>query len=126
MSTELEPQLFNDTTKISLYGGYGKFKTGQIGNLIKEFGADNVLIASAEHGLGTISTAVKNKDNVIVLASMKDVRANWKNITSFARHDRWICLDGGSQVMEWIANEQFSGADRYYELKCKGIEPPDD
>src|SRR5262245_20612847 len=99
-------QLFADTTKISLYGGYGKHKTLQIAHLIKEFGADNVLIASAEHGLGTISTAVKNKDNVIVLTSMKDVRANWKNITSFARHDRWICLDGGSQVMEWIANEQ--------------------
>lgn len=115
---------FSDTLKIAGYGRYGSRKTLQIAHLIELVGASNVLIVSAEHGLGTIRSKV-DPANVIVAANYADIRSNWKRVVEFAKPDRWICMDGGSQVMEWLANEQFAGADRYFEAKARGLEIKD-
>lgn len=115
---------FADTTKVALYSKYGGRKTLQIGHLIDLVGPSNVLVVSAEHGLGTIRSKI-NPDNVIVVTSYGDVRSSWKRVSDFAKPDRWICLDGASQVMEWIANEQFAGADRYFEAKARGLDVKD-
>jgi len=115
---------FTDTLKIAGYGRYGSRKTLQIGHLIELVGPASVLVISAEHGLGTIRSKV-DPTNVIVVTNYGDVRANWKAVQAFASPDRWICVDGGSQIMEWIANEQFAGADRYFEAKARGLEIKD-
>lgn len=114
--------LFTDTLKLCLYGKYGSRKTLQIGSLIELVGQDNVLIISAEHGLNTIRSRVVEKQ-VISVASMDDVRAAWAVAKQFAAPDRWVCIDGMSQITEWLANTQLSMADRYYEAKQLGREP---
>jgi hypothetical protein len=118
------PTDFTDTLKIAGYGRYGSRKTLQIGHLIELVGPANVLVVSAEHGLGTIRSKV-DPANVITVTNYTDVRANWKTVAAFAAPDRWICMDGASQVMEWIANEQFAGADRYFDAKARGLEIKD-
>lgn len=118
---------FTETLKIALYGKFGSRKTLQIGTLIELVGADNVLIVSAEHGLNTIRSTLTNTANIIDVASLADVRKAWSVAQEFANTNRWVALDGMSQITEWIANEQLSGADRYYELKQQGLNiAPDD
>lgn len=108
------PSLFTDTLKIALYGRFGSRKTLQIAHLIELVGQDNVLVVSAEHGLNTIRSKVK-ADNIIVAASIPDMRKAWGAAQKFAGPNKWVCIDGMSQVTEWIANQQLSMADRYYE-----------
>lgn len=120
------PQPFTDTLKIAGYGRYGSRKTLQIGHLIDLVGSANVLTVSAEHGLGTIRSKV-DPANVVVVTNYRDVQTNWKRVVEFASGgpNRWVCMDGGSQVVEWMANEQFAGADRYFEAKARGLEIKD-
>lgn len=116
---------FVETVKVALYGAFGSFKTGQIGNLVKSVGADKICVVSAEHGLNTVRSLVKSK-NIIPVKSLDDLRTAWARCNSeFNTTEHWVCIDGGSRIMEWIANVQFSGADKYYELKCRGFEIPD-
>ena len=50
---------FKETVKVAAYGPYGSRKTLQIGHLIEMAGADKVAIISAESGLSTITSLVK-------------------------------------------------------------------
>ena len=53
---------------------------------------------------------------------MAEVRSAYAEcLKRFNRPDAWVCLDGMSQVMKWIANEQFKGADDYYEQMKSGL-----
>jgi hypothetical protein len=113
---------FVDTLKICLYSKYGGRKTLQIGHLIDLVGQDNVLVVSAEHGLNTIRSKVR-EDQVISVSSLDEVRAAWSKAQAFAGPEKWVCIDGMSQITEWIANTQLSMADRYYEAKQLGRDP---
>lgn len=121
----IEPvPLFSDTLKIALYGKFGSRKTLQIASLIKLVGAENVLIINAEHGLNTIRSKVVDKQ-VITVASIPQVREAFVKAKQWAVPGKWVAIDGMSQVTEWIANDQLSMADRYYEAKQLGREPAD-
>jgi hypothetical protein len=114
------PPIFSESAKLCAYGRFGSRKTLQIKTLIEAFGADKVAIVSAESGLNTIKSVVLEK-NVIRCASLGDLRDAWARCSKeFNTPDHWICMDGWSQIAEWIENEQFIGADRYYEELCKG------
>lgn len=88
-------------------------------------GADNVLIVSAEHGLNTIKSKVK-PEMVVAVSSIADMRVAWREAKVFAGPDKWVCIDGMTRVMDWIANIQLSGADRYYEATQSHQQPAAD
>src|SRR5687768_6226109 len=119
MTTEAAASPFTDTLKICAYGQYGSRKTLQIGSLIDAVGQDKVLIISAEHGLNTIRSKVR-ADMVIPVSDLGEMRAAWAAAKEFAQPDRWVCLDGNSQVVEWLANEQLAGADQFYDALKAG------
>jgi hypothetical protein len=118
-----KPSAFQESLKIALYGDYGSRKTLQIGELVDLVGAENVLVVSAERGLNTVRSKLTIDANVIPVSSLADVRTAWGKAKEFARLDRWVCIDGMSEITTWIANEQLSGADRYYEAKLQNREP---
>lgn len=111
--------------KIALYSKFGGKKTLQIAGLIEEFGAENVLIASAEGGLGTIESKLTVPDNIIRVTNIVELRAAFPKVQAFATGpDKFVCLDGGSRVVSWLANEQLAGADRFYEATKTGRPVP--
>lgn len=114
-----------DTLKIAAFGKYGSRKTLAIGQLIDLVGAENVLIVSAERGLNTIKSKLTVPENVVVVESIDGLRSAWKRASEFASPSHWVCVDGASEVMSWIANEQISGADKYYDLKCRNLTIPE-
>lgn len=119
---------FEENVKVALYAKNGGKKTLQIGHLIEEFGAENVMVVNAERGLRTISSKLTIKDNIIVAPDLATLRASFPRVQAFATGpDKFVCLDGGSRVVQWMANEQLNGADRYYEAMKKGqtISPAD-
>lgn len=114
--------LFVETVKVALYAEYGKRKTEQISTLIREFGVENVLVVSAEKGLNTIRTALTIPANVIVANNYDELRSEFPKVQAFATgSDKYIALDGGSRVVEWLANEQLAGADRFYEATKRNL-----
>jgi hypothetical protein len=114
-SSELTPLPFQETSKVALYAPWGGRKTLQIGYLIKEFGAENVLVVNAERGLNTIKSKLTIPENVLTVPTLAELRANFGKVKAFATGpDKYVCLDGGSRVVSWMANEQLNGADRYY------------
>ena len=113
---------------MALYAKFGGRKTLQIAHLIDEFGADNVLVVNAERGLSTIKSKLTVQANVLTVPSLAELRAAFPKVVAFATGpDKYVCLDGGSRVVSWMANEQLNGADRYYEAMKKGLQiPPND
>ena len=111
---------FRQRTAVCLYAGAGIGKTLQIGRLIEAFGPEKVIIVSAEGGLNTIKSKIA-PGNVITVQSMDDMRKAWGTVKAkYNSPDHWVCIDGGSQIAEWIENDQFIGADRYFEMLSKG------
>ena len=121
-----ESSAFSETCKVALYGRYDSRKTFQIAGLIEDAGPDNVLVISADKGLNTVRSYLK-ADMVVTVNNIPDVRTAWAKASEFAKggKHRWIVGDGASQIMEWVANEQFAGADAYYDLAAKKQEIPD-
>lgn len=105
-----------------MYSRFGGRKTLQIGYLIDLVGPDNVLIVSAERGLGTIKSKVR-EDMVVVVNNIGDLRGAWAKAKAFAGPGKWVCMDGMTNVMDWIANIQLAGADRYYEALQQHKDP---
>lgn len=116
---------FTETLKIALFGQFGSRKTQQIAGLIDLYGPDNVLIISAERGLGTIRSRLTKLDMVIAVSNMDEVRAAWAKAKEWGTPDRFLVIDGMSQVMEWLANQQLSGAEAYYDAKARNQFIPD-
>lgn len=121
------PTPFTETVKVALYGKYGSRKTLQIASLIDLVGQENVLVVSAESGLNTVRSRLIDSQ-VVVVRNLPDMRAAWQRADAFARQPsdgtkRWVVVDGMSEVTEWIANEQLSMADRYYEATKLGRDP---
>ena len=115
-----EPTPFVETLKICGYAKTGSKKTVQIGHLIDLVGVENVLIVSAEGGLGVIESKLTVPENVVKISTLDDYRANWTKVKGFCHPDRWVAIDGGTQIADWIGNEQLSGADSYYDAKARG------
>lgn len=112
---------FSETLKICLYGRWGTLKTQQIDSLIRDFGRDHIAVVSAEGGLGTIESSVKS-ENVIRVSNKSEMRKAWARCEKeFKGPESWVCIDGMSAVMMWIANEQFAGANEYYDQISIGI-----
>lgn len=128
-SNQLPTDSFSETTKIALYAPWGGRKTLQIAHLIDEFGPDNVMVVNAERGLTTIKSKLVKQENVVLASDLATLRSAFgKKIRPFATGpDKYICLDGGSRVVGWMANEQLNGADRFYEAMKKNLpQDPDD
>lgn len=122
------PAAFQETVKVALYAPWGGRKTLQIGYLIEAFGPENVLVVNAERGLSTIKSKLTVPENVLTVPSLSELRANFGKVQAFATGpDKYICLDGASRVVSWMANEQLNGADRFYEAFKKNLpQRPDD
>lgn len=123
---ETPPAAFVDTTKVALYSKYGGRKTLQIAGLIEMVGPEHVLVVSADKGLNTVRSYLK-PEMVITVNNMSEVRSAWAKAEEFSKQGkhRWIVLDGASQAMQWLSNDQFAGADAFYELFVKKQEMPD-
>lgn len=118
-------QTFKETEKYALYTKSGGGKTFQIGHLIEAFGADNVGIVSCEDGLGTIETLV-TPENVKPCNDLNGLREAYKWATErYAGTDKWVAVDGGTRVLQWVANGQFGGADLMLETVLKGTKAMD-
>ena len=120
-----ESAIFAETLKIALYGRYGSRKTLQIGSLIESVGRDAVVVVSAERGLNTIQSVLK-QENVLVANDLPELRKAFAHIKEHHNtSDWWVCIDGGSQVMEWIATLHMHGADEFYDLSSRNLPIPD-
>lgn len=108
---------------MALYAPWGGRKTLQIAHLIDAFGPENVLVVNAERGLNTINSKLTVKENVVVAPNLDTLRKEFgARVVPFATGpDKYICLDGASTVVTWMANEQLNGADRYYENMKKNM-----
>jgi hypothetical protein len=106
--------------KIALYADSEGGKTLQIGHLIERFGAENVGILSCEGGLTTIGSRI-NPEYVRVCDGLDDLRKGfvWAK-ERFTRPDQWVCVDGGSRVLQWIRDENWGNSEKVMELLLDG------
>lgn len=111
--------------KICLYAKTTMRKTLQIAYLIDLVGAANVLIVSAEEGLNTIASKLTVKENVVSIANLAEFRATFPKLKEFAADPtHWIAIDGGTQIADWLGNEQLVNVDRFYENHARGLPAP--
>ena len=84
------------------------------------FGAEDVGIISCESGLTTISSRI-NPDYVKQCDSLDDLRKafGWAK-ERFTRADQWVCVDGGSRVLQWVRDENWGNAEQAAELLMEG------
>lgn len=111
---------FNETCKVALFGANSTGKTLQIRSLIESYGAENVGIVSCEHGLSTIRSSIK-EGQVRECANIKDFRSAWSwALETYQGLGKWICVDGGTRAMQWLAGEVWAGTDAAYSLMATG------
>jgi hypothetical protein len=105
--------------KIAAYGRWSSRKTLQIASLIERFGSDSVVIVNADKGIGPVHSVAKN---VVEANSLDDLRRAYGDVVKFIKDkpDAWLCLDGMTRVMNWIADEAIGGADEYAEQLALG------
>lgn len=119
--TNLQQQ-YAETFKGAAYAETGGKKTLQIGHLIEAFGAENVGILSCERGLSTINSLLDER-YIYRVDSIDDLRAGWAwaNEKGFNTPDKWVCVDGGSRVLDWVQQEIFGGAQKALEIMLGGV-----
>ena len=105
--------------KIAAYGRWSSRKTLQIASLIERFGADSVIIVNADKGIGPVHSVARH---VVEANSLDELRKAYGQVVTFIkdRPDAWLCLDGMTRVMNWIADEAIGGADEYAEQLALG------
>ena len=113
----------NLNLKIALYAGTGGRKTLQIASLIKQYGAENVGIISCESGLNTIASVIE-PEFVRDADSFDDLKSAyaWAK-TTFTKPGQWVCVDGGSRVLQWVSEEWWGGVYAAYEQVLNGMSP---
>lgn len=112
---------FAETLKLAAYAETGGRKTLQIGHLIETFGAENIGIISCEHGLNTIHSRVDER-YVKTAGNLSELRSAWGWANErFNNHDKWVCIDGGTRVLNWVQQEIFSGAQAALEQMINGV-----
>lgn len=111
-----------ETTKIACVGETGTLKTVQIRYLIDRFGWQNVGIISCERGLSTIESDVR-KEQVFPCNSLDDFEEALKWASAkFGSLDKWVCIDGGTRLLQWTANKVWYCTDEAYEaIVMKGL-----
>ena len=109
-----------NSIKIAAYGRWSSRKTLQIASLIDRFGADNVIIVNADKGIGPVASVARN---VVTANSLDELRKAYGEVVKFIKDkpDSWLCLDGMTRVMNWIADEALGGADEYAEQIALGV-----
>ena len=114
---------YTESHKIAAHADPNGGKTHQIRYLIREYGHENVGIVSGEHGLGTIRGDVKEEQVFEVTSPETANRAfEWAK-ENYMRPGAWICIDGGSGIMQMFANNHFNRADKAMEcIVLKGVE----
>lgn len=128
-TTEPTIKPFNETLKMAAYGANNSRKTLQIGHLIEAYGAENVGIISCEHGLNTIGSLLDER-YIRVVDNRDELRKAyaWAKET-FTGTNQWVCVDGGTRVIQWLHNDVFGTAQRAYEAVLNGTPkknlPPD-
>lgn len=120
-----EEVVYSESLKIALYAETGGRKTLQIGNLIEGLGAENVGIISCEHGLGTIQSKI-DPQYVRPAHNMAELRAAYMWAAStFKSPAQFVCVDGGSRVLNWIRDDLIAGTNRVYEQLLDGVKRTD-
>lgn len=119
---EKQEQQFAETQKLAAYAPTGGKKTLQIGYLIDLVGAENVGIISCERGLNTIRSKVDERfvRNVSSRPELREAWA-WANET-FNKPHQWVCVDGGTRVLNWVQAEIFGGAQAALEQIINGVQ----
>jgi len=111
---------YTESHKIAAHADPNGGKTHQIRFLIREFGWENVGIVSGEHGLGTIRGDVR-EEQVFKVTSPEDANAAFKWAKEkYNAPGKWICIDGGSGIMQMFANNHFAKADAAMECIALG------
>ena len=106
--------------KLALYAASEGGKTLQIGNLISAFGSHNVGIISCEGGLNTIASKI-DPAYIKECANLDDVRAAWGwAAKTFTKPDQFVCVDGGSRVLQWVRDDNWGGAESAMEAILEG------
>jgi len=106
--------------KLALYAAAEGGKTLQIGHLIEAFGAENVGIISCEGGLSTIRSKIDPR-YIRECESLDDVRSAWGWAKeNFGREDQFVCVDGGSRVLQWVRDDFWGNAERVMEDLMEG------
>lgn len=111
-----------ETTKIACVGETGTLKTVQIRYLIDALGWQNVGIISCERGLSTIESDVR-KEQTFICNSLDDFdeALKWAQ-ANFGSIDKWVCIDGGTRLLEWTANKVWYSTDEAYdEIVMKNV-----
>lgn len=120
---------FSETLKIAAYGANNARKTLQIGHLIETYGAENVGIINCERGLNTIKSLV-NPKYVKTVENKQQLREAyaWAR-DNFPSTNHWVCVDGGTRVIQWLYDDVFGTAERAYQAILNGTPkaslPPD-
>jgi hypothetical protein len=115
---EIKP--FNETLKMAAYGANSSRKTLQIGNMIEAFGSENIGVISCERGLRTIHSLLDER-YIKVVDNRDELRLAWQWAReNFTKPNQWVCVDGGTRVVQWLHNEVFGTAQRAYEAILNG------
>ena len=110
---------FTETAKIACFGANSTGKTLQIRSLIETFGAENVGIVSCEDGLKVIRSSVR-PEQVRECNSIAEMREAFKWASEkFA--GGWVCVDGGTRALQWVAGEIWAGTDAVFTMLAKGV-----
>lgn len=105
---------FNETCKVALFGANSTGKTLQIRSLIEAYGWERVGIVSCEDGLKVIRSSIR-PEQVKECNNVKDLRAAFKWASeNYYGLDKWVCVDGGTRALEWIAGTIWAGTEAVF------------
>ena len=114
---------YAENLKVALYAATGGRKTLQIAKLIQRVGAENVGIISCEGGLSTIASLVVPEQVERVNSIDELAAAASKMRKTYGRPDQWICVDGGSRVLQWFQERIWGSVDTVYRKLLEGTKP---
>jgi hypothetical protein len=118
---------FRENIKIGCYAGSGVGKTVGIGSLIDAYGAERVHIISCERGLNTIASKLRDDQVTVVddLSEFQDALVKYASDESLTVND-WVCVDGGSRVLQWLEADVFGRAERCLQERIQGTQRSSD
>ena len=112
---------FTETCKVALFGANSTGKTLQIRSLIETFGPENVGIVSCEDGLKTIQSSI-HPEQVVECNSIRELKQAFEWASGrYAGKDKWVCVDGGTRALQWIAGEIWAGTDAAFTLTATDV-----
>lgn len=103
-----------DTIKIALFGTNSTHKTLQIRSLIEALGVENVGIINCEAGLSTIESSLDEK-HVRRPVKLSEFEEALKWAEAYRGADKFLCIDGGTRILQWNAGKVWDSSDAAYE-----------